>query len=91
MYNAALRSSENLLICAPTGAGKTNVAMLAILREIHQHMSADGKINLGAFKIIYVAPMKALVSEMVGNFSHRLESYGMRVEELTGDINMSKS
>jgi len=31
--NAALFSAENLLLCAPTGAGKTNVAMLAILHE----------------------------------------------------------
>ena len=31
--NAALFSAENLLLCAPTGAGKTNVAMLTILHE----------------------------------------------------------
>lgn len=31
--NAALFSAENLLLCAPTGGGKTNVAMLAILHE----------------------------------------------------------
>ena len=32
--NAALFSAENLLLCAPTGAGKTNVAMLTILHEV---------------------------------------------------------
>lgn len=31
LYEAAFNSSENLLVCAPTGAGKTNIAMLAIL------------------------------------------------------------
>ena len=30
--DAAYRTSENLLVCAPTGAGKTNVAMLCILQ-----------------------------------------------------------
>lgn len=30
-------------------------------------------------QIIYVAPMKALVAEMVGNFSKRLEPYGIKV------------
>lgn len=77
-------------MCAPTGAGKTNVAMLAIMREIHEHMNENGKVNLDEFKIIYVAPMKALVAEMVGNFGQRLKAYNIRVEELTGDVNMSK-
>ena len=40
--------------------------------------------------MIYVAPMKSLVQEMVGNFSKRLEAYGLKVGELTGDSQMSK-
>lgn len=32
MYQAAFKTSENLLVCAPTGAGKTNVAMLSLLQ-----------------------------------------------------------
>lgn len=50
-----------------------------------------GKIDLAKFKIVYIAPMKALVAEMVGNFSTRLEPYGVKVRELTGDINLTKS
>ena len=30
----ARRGACNLLVCAPTGAGKTNIAMLAVLREL---------------------------------------------------------
>jgi pre-mRNA-splicing helicase BRR2 len=37
-----------------------------------------------------VAPMKSLVQEMVGNFAKRLEPYGLKVGELTGDSQMSK-
>lgn len=50
------------------GAGKTNVALLTMLREIGKHINADGTINTEEFKIIYVAPMRSLVQEMVGNF-----------------------
>jgi hypothetical protein len=76
----ALLSAENMLLCAPTGAGKTNVAMLTMLREIGLHRNAaDGSINKDAFKIVYVAPMKSLVREMVANFSGRLEPYGLQV------------
>ena len=31
LYKSAFNSNKNLLICAPTGAGKTNIAMLACL------------------------------------------------------------
>ena len=50
------------------GAGKTNVALLTMLREIGKHINADGTINVDEFKIIYVAPMRSLVQEMVGSF-----------------------
>uniref|UniRef100_A0A8C8K5Z9 U5 small nuclear ribonucleoprotein 200 kDa helicase n=1 Tax=Oncorhynchus tshawytscha TaxID=74940 RepID=A0A8C8K5Z9_ONCTS len=72
------------------GAGKTNVALMAMLREIGKHINLDGTINLDDFKIIYVAPMRSLVQEMVGNFSKRLASYGITVSELTGDHQLCK-
>ena len=91
VYNTAMLSPENMLLCAPTGAGKTNVAMLTILHEVGLHRRSDGSIDTSAFKIVYVAPMKALVAEMVGNLGNRLKPYGINVRELTGDVSMSRS
>ena len=85
-----LDTDENVLLCAPTGAGKTNVAMLTILRAMKPYIAADGTINADAFKVIYIAPMKSLVQEMVGNFGKRLAAYNLKVGELTGDSQMSK-
>ena len=51
------------------GAGKTNVALLCMLSEIGKHINSDGTINTDDFKVIYIAPMKSLVQEMVGNFT----------------------
>ncbi|CAN0404832.1 unnamed protein product, partial [Ectocarpus sp. 8 AP-2014] len=90
MQEAALLSPENLLLCAPTGAGKTNVALMTMLHEIGQHRKEDGTIDVDAFKIVYVAPMKALVQEVVGNFGKRLQSYGVTVKELSGDQSLSR-
>jgi pre-mRNA-splicing helicase BRR2 len=91
VYPTAFGSDENLLLCAPTGAGKTNVAMLTILHEMGKYRDPKtGLIDLDAFKIVYIAPMKALVAEMVGNFSSRLKSYGINVAELTGDRQLTK-
>ena len=61
LYQSAFHSSENLLVCAPTGAGKTNVALMTILREIGRHR-VGAFIDTDSFKIVYVAPMKALAA-----------------------------
>ncbi|CAK9298582.1 unnamed protein product [Gordionus sp. m RMFG-2023] len=85
-----LETDLNILLCAPTGAGKTNVALLAMLREVGKHINPDGSINADEFKVIYVAPMKSLVQEMVGNFTKRLGVYNLKVGELTGDQVMTR-
>jgi len=65
--------------------------MLTILNEMSKHFDPDTKtIDLASFKVVYIAPMKALVQEMVGNFSKRLKPYDMEVGELTGDSQMTK-
>ncbi|KFH44482.1 Pre-mRNA-splicing factor-like protein [Hapsidospora chrysogenum ATCC 11550] len=90
-YPTAFNDDGNMLICAPTGSGKTNVAMLTILRELGKNRNPEtGEIDLDAFKIVYIAPLKALVQEQVGNFGKRLEPYGVRVSELTGDRQLTK-
>lgn len=90
-FPTAFNDDGNMLICAPTGSGKTNVAMLAILREIGKYRNPEtGEIMLDDFKIIYIAPLKALVQEQVGNFGKRLEPYGIKVSELTGDRQLTK-
>jgi pre-mRNA-splicing helicase BRR2 len=90
-FPTAFGDDGNMLICAPTGSGKTNVGMLAILREIGKNRNPEtGEINLDAFKIVYIAPLKALVQEQVGNFGARLKPYGIQVSELTGDRQLTK-
>ena len=45
------------------------MALLCILREIGKHLNQDNSVNLDEFKVIYIAPMKSLVQEMVANFT----------------------
>ena len=75
IYPTALNSNQNLLVCAPTGAGKTNIAMLAVLHEVGQNMR-HGVIQKQDFKVVYVAPMKALAAEVTAAFSRRLGPLG---------------
>ncbi|XP_047332165.1 DExH-box ATP-dependent RNA helicase DExH12-like [Impatiens glandulifera] len=90
VYETALFSAENILLCAPTGAGKTNVALLTILQQIALNRNEDGSFNHSNYKIVYVAPMKALVAEIVGNFSNRLQQYDINVRELSGDQSLTR-
>jgi activating signal cointegrator complex subunit 3 len=64
--------------------------MLTILHELKQHIS-QGVVRKDEFKIVYVAPMKALAAEMVRNFGQRLGGLGITVQELTGDMQLSKA
>lgn len=43
-----------------------------------------GVIQKAEFKIVYVAPMKALAAEVTANFGRRLAPLGLVVKELTG-------
>lgn len=88
LFHSAYNSNQNLLVCAPTGAGKTNVAMLAIMQEVKSQMQR--KHSLAQMKIIYVAPMKALAQEVVTKFGERLASLKLKVAELTGDMQLTR-
>lgn len=95
VYPVAYKTNENMLICAPTGAGKTDIALLAILNTIKQFSSinADGDVDIlfDDFKVIYVAPLKALAAEIVSKFSERLSIFDIQVKELTGDMQLTKA
>ncbi|KAK1555940.1 hypothetical protein Q3G72_033688 [Acer saccharum] len=90
VYETALYSPDNILLCAPTGAGKTNVAVLTILQQLALNRNSDGSFNHSDYKIVYVAPMKALVAEVVGNLSNRLQVYDVKVRELSGDQTLTR-
>ncbi|KAK4804036.1 hypothetical protein SAY86_003853 [Trapa natans] len=89
IFETVYHTNENILVCAPTGAGKTNIAMISILHEIGQHFK-EGFLHKDQFKIVYVAPMKALAAEVTSTFSHRLSPLNVSVRELTGDMQLSK-
>lgn len=50
VFPVAYNSNENLLICAPTGAGKTNIALLSIVHQIRCHMEGS-LIRKNDFKV----------------------------------------
>jgi activating signal cointegrator complex subunit 3 len=64
--------------------------MLCVIQTVKQHIEA-GLIKKDKFKIVYVAPMKALAAEMAESFGRRLAPLGLSVRELTGDMQLTKA
>ncbi|CDP15558.1 unnamed protein product [Coffea canephora] len=85
VYETALFSAHNILLCAPTGAGKADVAMLTILQQIALNRNDNESSDNKNCKIVYVAPMQEMVAEVVGYLSNRLQDYDVEVKELSGD------
>ncbi|KAI5310708.1 hypothetical protein KEM55_003092, partial [Ascosphaera atra] len=99
LYPVAYRTYENMLICAPTGAGKTDAAMLTVLNTIARNTvpspfedpaAEDFAVQVDDFKIVYVAPMKALAAEVTEKLGKRLAWLGIQARELTGDMQLTK-
>ncbi|KAJ5410912.1 uncharacterized protein N7487_005271 [Penicillium crustosum] len=99
LYDVAYKTSENMLICAPTGAGKTDAAMLTVLNAVGKNTSpnplenpeaTEFTVQVDDFKIVYVAPMKALAAEVTEKLGKRLAWLGIKVRELTGDMQLTK-
>ncbi|KAK9480126.1 Sec63 Brl domain-containing protein [Lipomyces japonicus] len=100
VYPVAYGTNSNMLICAPTGAGKTDVAMLTILNAISMNCTPSPfrdpdaefyHVAKNDFKIVYVAPLKALAAEVVEKLGKRLKWLGIEVRELTGDMQLTRN
>ncbi|XP_063363913.1 probable ATP-dependent DNA helicase HFM1 [Cydia amplana] len=84
----ALYSDKSLVVCAPTGSGKTVVFELAIL-QLLMHM--EDTHNNGDFKIIYMAPVKAVCNERLTEWYPKLTKLGLLCIEVTGDTEVDFS
>lgn len=95
VYDIAYHKRDNMLVCAPTGAGKTNVALLTVLahfRDVGLLSNDDNTSTMDTGKkVVYIAPMKALAQEVVEKFSLKLKTIRLVVKELTGDMQLTKA
>lgn len=78
IFDVLFKSNKNVLLGAPTGSGKTISAEITIFRAFDKQPGQ---------KIVYIAPLKALVKERVNDWKVRFgDQLGRRVIELTGDL-----
>jgi superfamily II DNA/RNA helicase len=70
-----LRDTSNKVVKMPTSAGKTRIAELAIVYTL---------INNPGSKCVYIAPYRALVSELEQTFLNLLSDLGCQVSSVAG-------
>ena len=64
LFHVLYHTDHNVLLGAPTGSGKTIVAEIAMFRVFRSYPGA---------KVVYIAPLKALVRERMDDWKERLE------------------
>ena len=83
IYNELLNSDKPLVLCSPTGSGKTAIFELAIIRLLMKNdLKQSDKIS---FKVIYMAPLKVLCNERKNDWESKFNQFGLKCLEVTGD------
>ncbi|XP_078484330.1 putative ATP-dependent DNA helicase HFM1 [Ciona intestinalis] len=88
VFEDALYTNKPLVVCAPTGSGKTVIFELAIVRMlVNRGGNPQGKRKGGnsMSKVVYMAPIKALCTERHEDWSRKFSPLGLECQELTGD------
>nr|CAG8437758.1 11266_t:CDS:10 [Entrophospora candida] len=78
----ALYSSEDLVMIAPTGSGKTVIFELAMINVIMNDQSNRAKM-------VYMAPTKAICSERAKDWIKKFRHINITCGELTGDTHQA--
>ncbi|KAG8954197.1 Sec63 [Tulasnella sp. 424] len=76
-FDTVMNTSQNMVISAPTGSGKTVIFELAIIRTLLNETNHA--------KCVYMAPTKALCSERFNDWTNKFQPLGIKCCELTGD------
>jgi ATP-dependent Lhr-like helicase len=79
----AILSGDNILLVAPTGIGKTEAAMLPVLKRL-----SEGKP--GGIRCVYVTPLRALNRDLWHRLREFCEALDLRIAVRHGDTPQSE-
>ncbi len=77
-FRAISKGSDNCLIIAPTGSGKTEAAIIPVLHDIQKHAGAG-------IRAVYVTPLRALNRDLIKRLEWICNETGIRVGVRHGD------
>lgn len=84
VFDSVIYTDKNLVISAPTSSGKTVILELAIV-QLMISLNYNLSKNDFKFKVVYMAPLKALCSEKFNEWTRKFEYLNVKCIQLTGD------
>ncbi|AIB10049.1 U5 small nuclear ribonucleoprotein 200kDa subunit (nucleomorph) [Lotharella oceanica] len=92
VYPMIINSNSNILLCAPTGSGKTLVAFLCTLKVLILLKNLVFKeITIYSPSVFYLAPMKALIKEITKKMKHIFQNFEVEIIDVTTDKKITKN
>ncbi len=82
---AIIGGDQDTIIAAPTAGGKTEAALLPLLSQIIDSPAAEG-----GFSLVYIGPLKALITDQALRLEGMLEKTGIPVYPWHGDVSKSR-
>uniref|UniRef100_A0A1B0D1B5 Helicase ATP-binding domain-containing protein n=1 Tax=Phlebotomus papatasi TaxID=29031 RepID=A0A1B0D1B5_PHLPP len=86
LFNDCVFSDASLVVSAPTGSGKTTIFLLAIMQEL---IKVNWPETEKEIRLIYVAPTRALCSEIFEKWEEKFSQLAMRCCEVTGETSVT--
>jgi superfamily II DNA/RNA helicase len=77
---AGLLDGKNVLVCSPTGSGKTLIGEMAMLRAVNSGLRG-----------IYLVPLRALALQIAAKMKKRYKQCNIRIGISTGDFELDGS
>ena len=82
-----LGDPQDIVITAATAGGKTEAAFFPIATQVAEDWAEE---DLGAFSVLYVAPLKALINDQFGRLQEIFSSLHVPVFRWHGDVSSSR-
>ena len=81
----AIREGSHVVVSAPTGAGKTEAAVVPILAEMVE-MGGEAE----PIVVLYITPLRALINDLTRRLRSIFEPFGFRVARKHGDVSLKE-
>ena len=81
----AIREGNHVVVSAPTGAGKTEAAVVPILAEMVE-MGGEAE----PIVVLYITPLRALINDLTRRLRGIFEPFGFRVARKHGDVSLKE-
>lgn len=83
---AIMGGESDVIVAAATAGGKTEAAFLPLLSRVLDRPGGAGSVPAGGFDLVYIGPLKALITDQALRLEGMVEKTDMAVHPWHGDV-----